>query len=209
MTARAPRHQFFVPARRRAPAPQRPEAAHGLLETPDMSIRVSGALLLLLAIGAPAATPGCGNGGSTNDAGGGSGGSAGASGSGGSGGSPVASCPAAAPASGASCSGAASCFYEECAAGGRTVARCASGAWRVETGPCTGAFCQSQTCAPGQVCLMLAGGALLVECVQNTCADGAISCGCLQTCAGTCTIGGSLESGVTIQCNTCPSNQCA
>ncbi|HMF42292.1 MAG TPA: hypothetical protein VKQ32_16585 [Polyangia bacterium] len=124
-------------------------------------------------------------------------------------GSPAAACPAAAPASGTSCDGAQTCFYEDCAAAGRTVASCASGTWSVETGPCTGVFCQSQTCAVGQICVQRAGGALIVECAPNTCGTGAIGCGCLQSCVGTCTVGGSLQSGVTIQCNTCPSNTCA
>ena len=161
---------------------------------------------------------GCGTSSSSNDAsggggsgGGGSGGSTGSGGSGGGGGgSPLASCPGAVPTAGAACSNVPSCFYEDCAAGGRTVASCTNGAWSVETGPCTGAFCLSQTCAIGQVCLMRVGGALLIDCVPNTCGASAIGCGCLQSCAGSaCTVGGSLQSGVTIQCNTCPSNQCA
>ena len=80
--------------------------------------------------------------------------------------------------------------------------------WSVETGPCTGVLCQSQTCAVGQICVERAGGALIVECAANTCGTGAIGCGCLQSCLGTCAVGGSLQSGVTIQCNTCPSNTC-
>jgi len=166
---------------------------------------------------------GCGTSNSSNDASGGAGsggggsigsggsmGSAGSTGSGGGGGSPLASCPGAVPTEGAPCSNVASCFYEECTAGGRTVASCTNGAWSVETGPCTGVFCLSQTCAIGQVCLMRVGGALLIDCVPNTCGASAIGCGCLQSCAGSaCTVGGSLQSGATIQCNTCPSNQCA
>jgi hypothetical protein len=147
----------------------------------------------------------CGGGGAAHD---GSAGDTGSGGSGGAGGSPAPACPTAAPARGASCAGALQCFYEDCGAGGRTVASCVNGTWSVETGPCTGVFCQSQTCEPGALCLMRAGGALLVECVQNACGAGAISCGCLQSCVGTCSIGGSLQSGVTIQCNTCASNLC-
>jgi hypothetical protein len=135
-------------------------------------------------------------------------GAAGDVGSGGAGGSSMASCPAAAPVSGANCSGAQTCFYEDCAGAGRTVASCANGTWTVQTGPCTGVFCQSQTCAVGQVCLMLGGGALLVQCVDNACGTAAISCGCLQSCAGSCFVGGSLQAGVTINCNTCTSNLC-
>jgi hypothetical protein len=83
-----------------------------------------------------------------------------------------------------------------------------NGAFGIETGPCTGVFCQSQTCAVGQLCSIRAGGALLAECIANACGAAAIGCGCLQSCIGTCTVGGSLESGVTIQCNTCPTNLC-
>jgi hypothetical protein len=172
-----------------------------------MSSRISAALHLLLAIGAAAAAAGCGSGSAANDAGGGAGGGSGGA-SGGSGATGGASCPAAPPPAGASCSGASSCFYEDCAGGGRTVTRCANGAWTVETGPCTEVFCQSQNCPAGQLCLMRAGGALLVECVDNACGGAAISCGCLQSCAGACAVGGSLQAGVTIQCNTCASNQC-
>jgi hypothetical protein len=31
----------------------------------------------------------------------------------------------------------------------------------------------------------------------------------LQSCSGTCTVNGSVASGVTIMCNTCPTNTCA
>jgi hypothetical protein len=152
-----------------------------------------------------------GSGGSSGAGGSGVGGTGGASargGTGGGGGSVLASCPGVAPAPGQGCNAAASCFYEDCAGSGRTVATCTNGAWAVETGPCTGVFCQSQTCAVGQVCVVRAGGALLVDCASNTCGSGAIGCGCLQSCAGTCAVSGSLQTGVTIQCNTCPSNQC-
>jgi hypothetical protein len=154
---------------------------------------------------------GCGTASSPGDAGGGAGSGGGGSSGGGSGGggAAAANCPGAAPIAGQTCNVAASCFYEDCGASGRTVATCANGAWNVETGACTGVFCHSQTCAVGQVCLMLAGGALLVDCVANTCGTGAIGCGCLQSCAGSCAVTGSIQTGVTIQCNTCPSNQCA
>jgi hypothetical protein len=175
--------------------------------------RTSRSFLRALAVCAALAM-GCGSSGSSNDAsgaggsgGGGSGGSGG--GSGGAGGSVLGSCPGAAPADGQACTVAGSCFYEDCAGSGRTVATCVNGAWAVETGPCTGVFCQSQTCAVGQLCVIRAGGALLVDCASNTCGSAAIGCGCLQSCAGTCTATGSLQTGITIQCNTCPSNQCA
>jgi len=159
------------------------------------------AVAMALAVGVAA---GCGTSAAPGDGGGGSGGA----GSGGSGGAPPA-CPAAAPSAGASCDRAQTCFYEDCGAAGRTVATCANGGWSLEAGPCTGVFCQSQTCAVGEICLMSGGGALLVECIQNTCGSGAITCGCLQSCTPSCSVSGSLQSGVTIRCNSCPSNQCA
>ena len=174
---------------------------------------MSRAILVAIAIGGLVDAAGCGDTrSSSNDAaGGGSGGGGsggGGSGGGGSGGAPAATCPTAPPAAGAICSRPPTCFYEDCAGIGRTVASCVNGAWSVETGPCTGVFCQSQTCQPGEVCVIRAGGALLVECTQNACGAAAVSCGCLQSCFGICTVGGSLASGVTINCNTCPSGLC-
>jgi hypothetical protein len=152
-------------------------------------------------------TGGSGGGGTT-----GTGGASGAAGSGtggaGGGGGSSAACPASPPTSGATCSGTQTCFYEDCTDTGRTVARCANGGWSLETGPCTTVACQGQTCPSGQLCVQRIGGALIVDCVQNTCGVGAIGCGCLQSCVGTCTAGGSLQTGVTIQCNTCPTNTC-
>jgi hypothetical protein len=165
-----------------------------------------------LAILALALVAGCGTSGASHDASGGGGttGTGGTTGAGGGGGSAPVGCPIAAPTDGDSCNAATSCFYEDCAGAGRTVATCTNGAWNVQTGACTGVFCQSQTCAIGQVCMMRIGGALLVECVPNTCGAAAIGCGCLQSCLGSdCSVSGSLQTGVTVQCNTCPSNQCA
>ena len=166
--------------------------------------RMMGVWLVVVAVCALAGSSGCGGTSARNDAAAGGSGGAG----GGAGGSSETACPAAPPAPGALCTGYQICFYEDCAGAGRTVARCVNGAFSLETGPCTGVFCQSQTCQPGQLCSIRAGGALLAECVANACGAAAIACGCLQSCSGTCTIGGSLESGVTIQCNTCPSNLC-
>jgi len=179
---------------------------------------MSRAVLVAIAIGALVDAAGCGGTSSSNDAAGGSSGGGdsggrggsggGGSGGAGTGGAAAATCPAAPPAAGAICSGTPTCFYEDCGGSGRTIASCVNGAWSVDTGPCTGVSCQSQICQPGEVCVIRAGGALLVECAQNACGTGAVSCGCLQSCSGACTVGGSLASGVTIQCNTCPSGLC-
>jgi hypothetical protein len=88
------------------------------------------------------------------------------------------------------------------------VANCSGDVWVVETGPCTNVYCQSMTCAPGQICMMVGGGALFISCAENSCGTGAVSCGCLQSCAGSCVVNGSVQSGVTITCNTCGSNLC-
>jgi hypothetical protein len=164
--------------------------------------------------GTTGAAGGSGSGGASGAAGAGSGGTTGAAGSGsggrgGGGGASAPVCPAAPPAPAASCTVAQTCFYEDCSDTGRTVARCVDGAWSVEKAPCTtGVPCQGQTCAVGQLCVQRVGGALIAECDQNTCGTGPIGCGCLQSCFGTCTVGGSVQSGVTIMCNTCPSNTC-
>jgi hypothetical protein len=170
--------------------------------------RTGGVLVHVLSVCAALAS-GCGASATSNDATGTAGASGGSGRGGASGGSGVVSCPGAAPTDGQACTGGATCFYEDCAGSGRTVATCANGAWAVETGACTGVPCQSLTCAIGEVCIMSAGGALLVDCVPNTCGNAAIECGCLQSCTAACSVTGSLQSGVTIRCNTCPSNQCA
>src|SRR6185369_4339466 len=103
------------------------------------------------------------------------------------------------------------CFYEDCSGAGRSSATCSGGVWNVITGPCTSTICTQQvmTCPAGQICMESAGGALLVTCVPNTCGKGPIQCSCLQSCFGDCVTTGSVNGGVTVYCNTCPSNTCA
>jgi hypothetical protein len=208
--------------------------AHNLLRRPRMKRLVVG-LGAVVAVAVVAAT-GCGTSASSHDggtagaAGGGSGGTtgaggaagasgsggttgaggrAGSGGSGGGGGSAASACPSSVPTLNASCTVPRTCYYEDCTDTGRTLARCVDGAWSLDTGPCaTGVSCQAQTCPVGQVCVERIGGALIAECVQNTCGTGPIGCDCLQSCAGTCTVGGSVPSGITIMCNTCPTNTC-
>jgi len=149
--------------------------------------------------------------GGVTGAGGASGGAGGAAtgGATGTGGAPPASCPGAAPQAGAACTTSTTCYYEDCTDAGRTVAMCASGAWMVTTAPCGSTICMGMTCPAGQICVESGGGALLVSCVQSTCGTGPISCGCLQSCAGSCSLSGSAQSGFILYCNTCTSNQCA
>jgi hypothetical protein len=161
-----------------------------------------------------------GSGGTSGGAGGasaGSGGRGGATGgSGGAGGTASATCPTTPPQPGSNCNVPVNCTYEDCAGAGRTIATCVAGSvsaprWQVSTGACTMATCpapSSQTCAAGQVCLVLAGGAFLAQCVSNTCGTSAISCDCIQSCSGVCTVIGSAQGGVTVSCNTCPQGGC-
>jgi len=151
-----------------------------------------------------------GAGGASGGAGGASGGSAG---TGGAGGTSAPACPAAPPQSGSNCAPGLSCYYEDCAGAGRTVATCVAGSvssprWQVTTSACTAVTCpnpaSSTMCAAGQVCVVRVGGALFADCVCNSCGTSAISCGCLQSCSGTCTVIGSAQGGVSVLCNTCP-----
>jgi len=61
----------------------------------------------------------------------------------------------------------------------------------------------------GSVCAAQESAAGGVECINNACETGPISCGCLSSCSGNCTISGSVQTGFQVTCNTCPSNQCA
>jgi hypothetical protein len=146
---------------------------------------------------------------------GGVGGSAGNAGRGGTGGTSVATCPAAPPQPGSNCTGGLNCYYEDCAGAGRTIASCVTGSaaaprWQVTTGACTPVSCSSSSslpCPAGQLCYIAAGGAVLATCGPNTCGTSPISCDCLQ-CGGICTVNGSLQSGITVTCNTCPQGGC-
>ena len=143
-----------------------------------------------------------------------SGGMTNAAGSGGAGIVPGPTCPQHPPAQAASCATLGeTCAYEECASAGRTVARCQDGSWSLENAPCADSVVCSgrpglMSCEKGQLCLMIASGALITQCVPNDCGDGPIDCNCLHSCSGNCvTIAGT--DGITISCNTCTSGQCA
>lgn len=160
---------------------------------------------------------GGGAGGGRGGAGGGRGGAGGGLGGiSGSGGATAVTCPAAIPTAGEACAGGISCFYEDCAGAGRTIARCVAGSaaaprWTVTTAACTTVTCpnpSSLVCQPGQICVVRAGGAFIAECATNSCGTSAVSCGCLQSCLGECSVVGSAEGGVVVTCNTCPSNLC-
>ena len=66
----------------------------------------------------------------------------------------------------------------------------------------------TMTCPAGQICVVRAGGAISTECVSNSCGTSAISCDCLQSCSGDCTVLGTSVGSVAIYCNTCPQATC-
>jgi hypothetical protein len=100
------------------------------------------------------------------------------------------------------------CFHDNCPSMGRTQAGCAGGTWTVQTGACSAVNCISRTCPSGQVCLLTEGGALGVQCVDNSCGHGPVTPECGTTLGG-CVVNATLTSEVTITCNTCPQGGCA
>src|SRR5581483_4850351 len=168
--------------------------------------------------GAPGGSGGvrAGSGGAPAGSGGAAAGSGGMIAAGTGGAVAVPGCPATVPAPQSNCSQLLNgriCYYENCSAGGagRSTANCTGGLWNVLAGPCTQVSCMGMTCPAGQICYESAGGALLVSCVPNTCGTGPISCDCLSSCISCpgASVSGSVNGGVTILCNTCPTNTCA
>lgn len=120
-------------------------------------------------------------------------------------------CPQVPPMNEASCGPVSqTCYYEDCAGSGRTVATCNGRAWQVTTGACTSVYCEPNvdspyaiTCAAGKVCAVTrsSGGAPIVTpmCVDHACGTGPISPTCIPSLSGTCTGKYSL-GGAIIQC---------
>jgi len=135
-----------------------------------------------------------------------SGGSGGALGTGGSVG---ASCPEAVPEDGVvPCQGFGTCLYEDCSGAGQTSATCDNAVYQTEVSPCQDFECGGETCTPGQICTVNAGGAFIGTCVDNPCGDGPVTCECGHpTCSGTCTAFGTPGYGIELTCNTCPNGQ--
>ena len=119
---------------------------------------------------------------------------------------PPTPCPSAPPVDGAACGGDTECYYDACPEGGRAIARCSDRHWSVETGTSCAVQCSGvgQSCNEGEICLVHAGGALLVDCVENGCGTGPI----LEECAGNCPVSFTLDGGATATCNTCPQGGC-
>jgi hypothetical protein len=137
---------------------------------------------------------------------------------GGSGGTPgfdsptVASCPSAPPRDGDSCGATQPCYYEDCAGAGRAVAACVQDRWTVTVAPCMTAVCRSgsvsTSCEAGRLCLAIASGSPVALCAPNTCGTGPVSCSCLQSCTGVCTVSGTAANGLVVSCNPCPPGGC-
>jgi hypothetical protein len=122
-------------------------------------------------------------------------------------------CPQAPPANGAACGPVSqTCYYEDCAGAGRTVATCAARVWKATTGACTALWCEPNpdspyalTCSAGKICVITSssGPALIVTpmCVDHNCGTGPIAPQCIPSLNGTCTATYSL-AGVVVKCQT-------
>jgi len=121
-------------------------------------------------------------------------------------------CPDAAPQDGDGCVATQSCFYEDCSGAGRTVATCVQGAWSVTSGACNTFACQSgitaTSCDAGKVCVAIASGFPVTLCVANSCGTGPVSCDCVESCTGSCSVRGTAADGIVIDCNPCPPGGC-
>jgi hypothetical protein len=125
----------------------------------------------------------------------------------------VPACPPAPPANGATCGPLSqTCYYEDCAGSGRTVATCTARAWQVTTGTCASVYCEPNpdspsalSCPAGTVCVITTrrGGALIVTpmCVDHACGTGPITPDCVPSLDGTCTTSYSL-GGAIFRCET-------
>ena len=151
---------------------------------------------------------------------GGTAGAAGARGAGGGGGTDshmTTDCPTAPPSAGQNCPAPMTCYYEDCAGAGRTVATCAFRTeaqphWLLSTAACGTVRCagfSSMTCPAGQLCVIHAGGTLSATCAANTCGTSAVTCGCFQSCDSNCTMMGAADGGFTLYCDACPIATCA
>ena len=120
----------------------------------------------------------------------------------------AAACPGAPPRDGDPCGASQTCYYEDCAGAGRTVATCTKGGWAASVAACKSVACRSgttsTTCDAGKLCLAIASGSPVAACAPNTCGAGAIACDCLPSCTGTCTVSGTAADGIVINCNPCP-----
>lgn len=114
-------------------------------------------------------------------------------------------CPQSSPADGSPCGPVPvtqTCYYEDCAGKGRTIATCTPGEsnWKVTTTPCTTVACEADPasaqgiiCAEGKVCIIAARDSSgipalpALACVDHTCGTGPITPECISSSYGTCT----------------------
>lgn len=119
-------------------------------------------------------------------------------------GPPPPACPSQLPESAASCDNESLyCVYMVCDDFGVGAADCSGGSWSVSTEPCSELTCYYETCQPGEICVVMEGGALLTYCVANECGSGPISCECIPMAGCDCTF-----QFLTFICNTCPEGTC-
>jgi hypothetical protein len=136
-------------------------------------------------------------------------------------------CPQAPPANGAACGPvpvSQTCYYEDCAGAGRTVATCAAGAsaWQVTTGACAPYACaadassSSLICPSGMICVLTTqiGPVAPIPtpaCVPHSCGTGPITPECVPGLYGTCAAAYSV-GGVVFRCEVvsdCGDRPCA
>lgn len=121
---------------------------------------------------------------------------------------PNATCPATAPANGATCGGTAlSCVYQDCAGAGRTQALCQNGAWSVQTMTCDSVACKGGgiysgggiICGPGKICVQTtsSGGAYVItpSCATNKCGTSPVALSCVEGLTGNCYV--QTETNIT------------
>jgi len=119
-------------------------------------------------------------------------------------------CPKSAPQNGSACSPAnGSCYYEDCAGGGRMLASCVDRVWKVETAACNAYPCQAPekdggvlTCAAGEICVVNTDTSFRVtpSCEKQTCGTRPMSTDCIEGTDGWCSTRYKLD-GVVISCS--------
>jgi hypothetical protein len=118
-------------------------------------------------------------------------------------------CPQTAPKNGSACSSSnGTCYYEDCAGAGRSLATCVAGAWQVETAACSSYRCEvpnteggGLTCTAGQICVITTNTSFNVTptCVDQTCGTHPMDTDCVKDLTGNCSPKYSL-SGVVVNC---------
>lgn len=118
-------------------------------------------------------------------------------------------CPKSAPQNGSTCSPSnGTCYYEDCAGGGRMLARCEDRLWKVETAACNAYPCQAPekdggvlTCAAGEICVVNTDTSFRVtpSCEKQTCGTREMSTSCIEGTEGWCTARYKLD-GVVVNC---------